>query len=222
MSASFCWSFPLTLAFHCYIVCSNCYELPKQSISFFCLFLDLYLVLSTPYKLLRRKIWPCAWNCLRYIRNSQIFIWKSFEEKKGGLCRTWSGVNGHSSNLRLIALMCKAFVLKENWSFFFLSHLVRLLSFRGGSTFLSSKTSHKDVKDSTSWLLRAYYGHRLFMGYCCVGSEAKSHLLLLFLCSIYCTDHISRLFTKGNLNDSRFCTSYSSFFLGANQKVWLM
>ncbi|CAN6481954.1 unnamed protein product [Victoria cruziana] len=49
------------------------------------------------------------------------------------------------------------------------------------STFLSSKTSHKDVKDSTSWLLRAYYGHRLFMGYCCVGSEIL--YIILFLLS---------------------------------------
>ncbi|KAL4190894.1 hypothetical protein AMTRI_Chr07g78090 [Amborella trichopoda] len=49
------------------------------------------------------------------------------------------------------------------------------------STFLSSKVSHKDVKDSTSWLLRAYYGHRLFMGYCCVGSEVL--YIVLFLLS---------------------------------------
>ncbi|KAI5071297.1 hypothetical protein GOP47_0013548 [Adiantum capillus-veneris] len=39
------------------------------------------------------------------------------------------------------------------------------------STFLASKTSHKDVADSKSRLFRAYYQHRLFMGYCCVGAE---------------------------------------------------
>jgi len=39
------------------------------------------------------------------------------------------------------------------------------------STFLSGKASHKDVKDSTNWLFKAYYGHRPFMAFCCVGSE---------------------------------------------------
>jgi len=39
------------------------------------------------------------------------------------------------------------------------------------STFLSSKTSHKDVKDNKSWLMKAYYQRRLFMGYCCVSAE---------------------------------------------------
>ncbi|PKI78687.1 hypothetical protein CRG98_000912 [Punica granatum] len=39
------------------------------------------------------------------------------------------------------------------------------------STFLLGKGSHKDVKDSTNWLFRAYYGNRKFMGYCCVACE---------------------------------------------------
>ncbi|KAH9648449.1 CDP-diacylglycerol--inositol 3-phosphatidyltransferase 1 [Citrus sinensis] len=39
------------------------------------------------------------------------------------------------------------------------------------STFLTGKTSHKDVKDSTNWLFKAYYGNRMFMGYCCVACE---------------------------------------------------
>ncbi|CAN1276561.1 CDP-diacylglycerol--inositol 3-phosphatidyltransferase 1 [Linum perenne] len=39
------------------------------------------------------------------------------------------------------------------------------------STFLLGKASHKDVKDSTSWLFRAYYGNRMFMAYCCVACE---------------------------------------------------
>ncbi|KHN25464.1 Putative CDP-diacylglycerol--inositol 3-phosphatidyltransferase 2 [Glycine soja] len=41
------------------------------------------------------------------------------------------------------------------------------------STFLTGKTSHKDVKDSSSWLFRAYYGNRMFMAYCCVSCEAS-------------------------------------------------
>ncbi|XP_074351586.1 putative CDP-diacylglycerol--inositol 3-phosphatidyltransferase 2 [Apium graveolens] len=39
------------------------------------------------------------------------------------------------------------------------------------STFLVGKASHKDVKDNTSWLFRAYYRYRMFMGYCCVACE---------------------------------------------------
>ncbi|XP_010531535.1 PREDICTED: probable CDP-diacylglycerol--inositol 3-phosphatidyltransferase 2 [Tarenaya hassleriana] len=36
-------------------------------------------------------------------------------------------------------------------------------------TFLSGKTSRKDVKDSTSWLFKLYYGRiGCFMGYCCI------------------------------------------------------
>ncbi|XP_023633977.1 probable CDP-diacylglycerol--inositol 3-phosphatidyltransferase 2 isoform X2 [Capsella rubella] len=47
------------------------------------------------------------------------------------------------------------------------------------STFLSGKTSHKDVKDSTSWLCRLYYGNRMLMGYCCVSCEVLYIILLL-------------------------------------------
>ncbi|KAK3412708.1 hypothetical protein EUGRSUZ_I01421 [Eucalyptus grandis] len=36
------------------------------------------------------------------------------------------------------------------------------------STFLTGKVSHKDVKDSTNWLFKAYYGNRMFMAFCCV------------------------------------------------------
>ena len=39
------------------------------------------------------------------------------------------------------------------------------------STFLTGKTSHKDAKDSTNWLFKAYYGNGMFMGYCCVVCE---------------------------------------------------
>lgn len=47
------------------------------------------------------------------------------------------------------------------------------------STFLTGKTSHKDAKDSTNWLFKAYYGNRMFMGYCCVACELL--YLILFL-----------------------------------------
>ncbi|KAL0341438.1 UNVERIFIED_CONTAM: putative CDP-diacylglycerol--inositol 3-phosphatidyltransferase 2 [Sesamum calycinum] len=39
------------------------------------------------------------------------------------------------------------------------------------SSFLVGKASHKDVKDSSSWLFKLYYGNRKFMGYCCVSCE---------------------------------------------------
>ncbi|KAF6170353.1 hypothetical protein GIB67_043043 [Kingdonia uniflora] len=43
------------------------------------------------------------------------------------------------------------------------------------STFLSGKASHKDVKDSTNWLFKAYYENCLFMAYCCVASEMQDN-----------------------------------------------
>lgn len=48
------------------------------------------------------------------------------------------------------------------------------------STFLSGKASHKDVKDSTNWLFKAYYGNRFFMAYCCVSSEVL-YIILYYL-----------------------------------------
>ncbi|XP_059452871.1 probable CDP-diacylglycerol--inositol 3-phosphatidyltransferase 2 [Corylus avellana] len=47
------------------------------------------------------------------------------------------------------------------------------------STFLLGKASHKDVKDSTSWLFKAYYGNRMFMAYCCVACEVLYIILFL-------------------------------------------
>jgi CDP-diacylglycerol--inositol 3-phosphatidyltransferase len=47
------------------------------------------------------------------------------------------------------------------------------------STLLGSKTSHKDMSDSKSWLLSAYYKYRIFMGFCAVGSEVLFVVLYL-------------------------------------------
>ncbi|CAL9028241.1 unnamed protein product [Prunus brigantina] len=47
------------------------------------------------------------------------------------------------------------------------------------STFLLGKASHKDVKDSTNWLFKAYYGNRMFMAYCCVACEVLYIILFL-------------------------------------------
>ncbi|KAK8609945.1 hypothetical protein V6N13_093355 [Hibiscus sabdariffa] len=35
------------------------------------------------------------------------------------------------------------------------------------------KASHKDVKDSSIWLFKLYYGNRMFMGYFCVACESE-------------------------------------------------
>ncbi|KAL1541170.1 putative CDP-diacylglycerol--inositol 3-phosphatidyltransferase 2 [Salvia divinorum] len=47
------------------------------------------------------------------------------------------------------------------------------------STFLEGKSSHKDVKDSSSWLFKLYYRNRKFMGYCCVSCEVLYIILFL-------------------------------------------
>ncbi|KAF3952127.1 hypothetical protein ACB098_07G146900 [Castanea mollissima] len=47
------------------------------------------------------------------------------------------------------------------------------------STFLSGKVSHKDVKDSSNWLFKAYYGNRMFMAYCCAACEVLYVVLFL-------------------------------------------
>ncbi|KAJ7528666.1 hypothetical protein O6H91_15G012800 [Diphasiastrum complanatum] len=69
------------------------------------------------------------------------------------------------------------------------------------STFLSSKTSHKDVEDSKSMLLRAYYRYRLFMGYCCVGAEVL--YLVLYLLSNAHSGNISEVVLSA-LNEGSF------------------
>ncbi|KAM7479453.1 hypothetical protein LguiA_027666 [Lonicera macranthoides] len=57
------------------------------------------------------------------------------------------------------------------------------------STFLVGKASHKDVNDSTSWLFKAYYGNRMFMGYCCVACELL--YITLFLLAKNQTENIT-------------------------------
>ncbi|GLU02726.1 hypothetical protein SLE2022_199660 [Rubroshorea leprosula] len=47
------------------------------------------------------------------------------------------------------------------------------------STFVAGKASHKDVKDSSSWLFKFYYGNRMFLGFCCVACEVLYITLFL-------------------------------------------
>ncbi|KAG0553707.1 hypothetical protein M758_12G033300 [Ceratodon purpureus] len=71
----------------------------------------------------------------------------------------------------------------KSWFALFLGLLALDISshwFQVYGTFLASKTSHKDMADSKSSLLRLYYRQRFFMGYCAIGSEVL-YLLLYML-----------------------------------------
>lgn len=46
-------------------------------------------------------------------------------------------------------------------------------------------SSHKDTSKKDTWLLRMYYKHRIFMGYCCVSVEVM--YLALYLLTFYLT-----------------------------------
>ncbi|XP_062081574.1 probable CDP-diacylglycerol--inositol 3-phosphatidyltransferase 2 [Humulus lupulus] len=71
------------------------------------------------------------------------------------------------------------------------------------STFLSGKVSHKDVKDSTSWLFRLYYGNRMFMAYCCVACEVL--YILLFLLAKNQTENLMDVLTSSVKQNALLC-----------------
>ncbi|KAK4562244.1 hypothetical protein RGQ29_004918 [Quercus rubra] len=62
------------------------------------------------------------------------------------------------------------------------------------STFLSGKVNHKDVKDSSNWLFKAYYGNRMFMAYCCVAVEVL--YIALFLLAENQTESLMDVLTR--------------------------
>ncbi|XP_038707093.1 probable CDP-diacylglycerol--inositol 3-phosphatidyltransferase 2 isoform X1 [Tripterygium wilfordii] len=62
------------------------------------------------------------------------------------------------------------------------------------STFLVGKVSHKDVKDSSNWLFKAYYGNRMFMAYCCVSCEVL--YIILFLLAENRTENLIDVLTS--------------------------
>ncbi|GAB2267868.1 CDP-diacylglycerol-inositol 3-phosphatidyltransferase [Dionaea muscipula] len=64
------------------------------------------------------------------------------------------------------------------------------------STFLSGKSSHKDVRDSSNWLFKLYYGNRIFMAYCCVSCEVL-YIILFLLARGQNDDIIDVLVTSG-------------------------
>ncbi|PIN04557.1 Phosphatidylinositol synthase [Handroanthus impetiginosus] len=59
------------------------------------------------------------------------------------------------------------------------------------SSFLAGKSSHKDVKDSSSWLFKLYYGNRKFMAYCCISCEVL--YIVLFLLAKNETENLSEV-----------------------------
>nr|GEV60153.1 probable CDP-diacylglycerol--inositol 3-phosphatidyltransferase 2 [Tanacetum cinerariifolium] len=83
-----------------------------------------------------------------------------------------------------ISTACLLVILSQVYrpSFIFLSLLALDIAshwLQMYSTFLVGKSNHKDVKDSTSWLFKLYYGNRMFMGYCCIACEVLYIALFL-------------------------------------------
>ncbi|KAF2300092.1 hypothetical protein GH714_008456 [Hevea brasiliensis] len=80
-----------------------------------------------------------------------------------------------------ISTACLLVMLSQTWLGFvsllaldIASHWLQMYS-----TFLLGKSSHKDVKDSSNWLFKAYYGNRMFMAYCCAACEVLYIILFL-------------------------------------------
>mmetsp|Transcript_44110 Transcript_44110/g.140423 ORF Transcript_44110/g.140423 Transcript_44110/m.140423 type:complete len:146 (+) Transcript_44110:449-886(+) len=48
------------------------------------------------------------------------------------------------------------------------------------SSLVEKKATHKDVGVEKNWLLRHYYGSRIFMGWCCVSAEVCYLAVYLF------------------------------------------
>ncbi|GJZ63876.1 hypothetical protein Tco_0620297, partial [Tanacetum coccineum] len=83
-----------------------------------------------------------------------------------------------------ISTACLLVILSQVYrpSFIFLSLLALDITshwLQMYSTFLVGKSNHKDVKDSTSWLFKLYYGNKMFMGYCCIACEVLYIVLFL-------------------------------------------
>ncbi|XP_043812197.1 probable CDP-diacylglycerol--inositol 3-phosphatidyltransferase 2 isoform X2 [Manihot esculenta] len=81
------------------------------------------------------------------------------------------------------------------------------------STFLLGKSSHKDVKDSSNWLFKAYYGNRMFMAYCCAACEVL--YIILFLIAKTENENLMDVFTES----MKEC-SLSSILLGLSLFGW--
>ncbi|KAL0412384.1 UNVERIFIED_CONTAM: putative CDP-diacylglycerol--inositol 3-phosphatidyltransferase 2 [Sesamum radiatum] len=80
------------------------------------------------------------------------------------------------------------------------------------SSFLVGKASHKDVKDSSSWLFKLYYGNRKFMGYCCVSCEVL--YIVLFLLAENQTENLTEVLVKAATQSWLYLTLLSLSFIG--------
>ncbi|KAL2537792.1 CDP-diacylglycerol--inositol 3-phosphatidyltransferase 1 [Forsythia ovata] len=80
------------------------------------------------------------------------------------------------------------------------------------SSFLVGKTSHKDVKDSSNWLFRAYYGNRKFMGYCCVSCEVL--YIILFLLAKKQTENLTEVLVNAAMQSWIYLTLLALILFG--------
>ncbi|KAL0376240.1 UNVERIFIED_CONTAM: putative CDP-diacylglycerol--inositol 3-phosphatidyltransferase 2 [Sesamum calycinum] len=80
------------------------------------------------------------------------------------------------------------------------------------SSFLVGKASHKDVKDSSSWLFKLYYGNRKFMGYCCVSCEVL--YIVLFLLAENQTENLTEVLVNAATQSWLYLTLLSLSFIG--------
>lgn len=124
----------------------------------------------------------------KYIFSILYFISFACDALDGWFARKFNQVSTFGAVLDMItdrvSTACLLVILSQQYSpgFIFLSLLGLDIAshwLQMYSTFLSGKTSHKDVKDKSSWLLKAYYKHRPFMAFCCVGSEVLYIILFL-------------------------------------------
>ncbi|KAG6386394.1 hypothetical protein SASPL_155293 [Salvia splendens] len=103
--------------------------------------------------------------------------------------------------VRLISTTCLLVVLSQVYrlGLIFLSLLALDIAchwLQMYSTFLVGKSSHKDVKDSSSWLFKLYYRNRKFMGYCCVSCEVL--YIILFLLANNPTENLIEMKTAAD------------------------
>ncbi|KAL2512475.1 putative CDP-diacylglycerol--inositol 3-phosphatidyltransferase 2 [Abeliophyllum distichum] len=80
------------------------------------------------------------------------------------------------------------------------------------SSFLVGKTSHKDVKDSSNWLFRAYYGNRKFMGYCCVSCEVL--YIIIFLLAKKQTENLTEVLVNAAMQSWIYSTLLALILFG--------
>ncbi|KAE9448606.1 hypothetical protein C3L33_19500, partial [Rhododendron williamsianum] len=82
------------------------------------------------------------------------------------------------------------------------------------STFLAGEASHKDVKDSTNWLFKAYYGNRIFMCYCCVACEVNLLYITLFLLAKDHNENLTEVVAEASKQNSALAVLLALLLVG--------